>query len=64
MKCPECGAENPEGNRFCGACGEGLTKDQDAAQKSTGRTCSSCGHSLPEEANQCPYCGRWVQRKL
>ena len=64
MKCTNCGAENPEGNKFCGGCGKELAKDPDVVQKPTGRTCSSCGRSLPKETNVCPYCGHWVSRTL
>jgi hypothetical protein len=34
MKCAECGAQVPEGNRFCGACGASLQPGQTAVLES------------------------------
>jgi class 3 adenylate cyclase len=31
--CPRCGSENPDGNRFCGACGAALAQPATAARK-------------------------------
>lgn len=31
MKCPKCGAENAEGNRFCGYCGETIREPAPSA---------------------------------
>ena len=28
MKCPECGANNPKNNKFCGDCGEALSQPE------------------------------------
>jgi len=30
MNCPACGAENPDGNKFCGGCGAALPTEADA----------------------------------
>lgn len=48
MKCPRCGAENPENFKFCGQCGSRLEQT---------RRCS-CGAELPVEALFCPECGK------
>jgi class 3 adenylate cyclase/tetratricopeptide (TPR) repeat protein len=44
--CPNCGAENPGGKRFCGDCGSAL-----------GLTCAACGAENPEEKKFCGDCG-------
>ncbi len=44
--CPSCGASNPEGARFCVACGSSLVPG-----------CRQCGAELPEGARFCPACG-------
>ncbi len=44
--CPACRTENPEGSRFCAACGSTL-----------GALCGECGTSLPAAARFCPACG-------
>src|SRR5438445_7842255 len=47
MRCPQCGHENPEQVKFCGACGtriEGL--------------CPSCGMSNPPINKFCHQCGK------
>lgn len=47
MKCPKCGAENPENSKFCGQCGSLLEQ----------KCRCSCGAELPAEALFCPECG-------
>lgn len=44
--CPNCGRSNPEGFRFCGACGASLQ-----------RICPSCGAPGPSESRFCGACG-------
>ena len=46
MICPNCGAENAVGQKFCGDCGHSL-----------GRTCPSCGTPYPEGRRFCGECG-------
>jgi len=57
MKCPNCGAENPEGKKFCGECGRRM--DIVAT-----RTCTGCGRSISFEAVVCQYCGHDYRAKL
>lgn len=38
MKCPRCGAEIPQGSRFCGGCGTAVTQlrgDRDEGQNNS-----------------------------
>ena len=44
--CPNCGAENPAGQRFCGSCGTALAQ-----------TCASCGAANPPGQRFCGNCG-------
>ncbi|MFL5956020.1 MAG: adenylate/guanylate cyclase domain-containing protein [Solirubrobacterales bacterium] len=44
--CESCGAESPEGARFCMSCGTALE-----------RRCPSCGELAPPGAKFCPNCG-------
>jgi class 3 adenylate cyclase len=44
--CPACGVENPDGARFCAACGGTLAA-----------LCGTCGEPLPADARFCPACG-------
>jgi adenylate cyclase len=48
IPCESCGRENPEGSRFCGHCGESLTREL---------SCASCGAVLPHGARFCLQCG-------
>ena len=48
MACASCGAENPAGNRFCGACGAALA-----------RTCDACGSRNPPTNRFCGECGAY-----
>ena len=52
MKCFNCGAEIPEGNRYCGSCG----KEVGSLQVQS-RHCVSCGRAIDFNANVCQYCG-------
>jgi hypothetical protein len=49
MNCPRCQHENPDGSRFCGACGSSLIRDV---------TCSRCGHANPAGQEFCNGCGQ------
>ena len=44
--CGDCGAQNPEGARFCMSCGTALA-----------RNCPNCGQPAPAEARFCMNCG-------
>jgi class 3 adenylate cyclase/predicted ATPase len=46
LACASCGTENPDGARFCMACGGALE-----------RRCPSCGTPAPPEAKFCMTCG-------
>ncbi len=48
MKCAKCQADNPEGVKFCGECGQPLQAEL---------TCPSCGHKNPSNVNFCHECG-------
>jgi len=50
MKCPSCGADNPDGKKFCGDCGKALPQQ-------LFRMCMKCGRSINWDSNLCPYCG-------
>ena len=50
MKCPECQFENPEGMKFCGACGTNLE-----------RICSKCKFSNPPQFKFCGECGQELE---
>ena len=57
MKCSNCGAENPEGKKFCGDCGKDLARNVETTDRSTDRICVSCGRNISWDHNVCPYCG-------
>jgi len=46
MNCASCSQENPDTNRFCGACGAALP-----------RACPFCQHANPPEHRFCGGCG-------
>jgi class 3 adenylate cyclase/tetratricopeptide (TPR) repeat protein len=46
VDCPNCGAENPAGQRFCGSCGTALAQ-----------SCPSCGAANPPGQRFCGECG-------
>ena len=46
MACPNCGQENPAGQKFCGNCGKPLAA-----------VCSSCGNANPPGQRFCGECG-------
>ena len=46
MRCPHCGADSPDGMKFCGHCGAAL-----------GSICASCGTDNPAEFKFCGRCG-------
>ena len=46
IACPNCGAENPAENRFCGDCGSSLAV-----------TCDKCGAENPHGKKFCGQCG-------
>ena len=49
VKCPECGAENRENQKFCGSCGKSLAADKVA--------CVKCGAGIEKGKKFCAECG-------
>jgi len=47
MICAGCGANNPDGMKFCGKCGASLAA-----------SCSACGFDSPPGFRFCGRCGR------
>lgn len=58
-RCPVCGGEIEEGNRFCPNCGsEMLNKENNSSQEGgRKRYCPQCGMALSEGALFCYNCG-------
>ncbi|MBI5361362.1 MAG: tetratricopeptide repeat protein [Planctomycetes bacterium] len=52
MKCPGCGADNPDGVKFCGECGVKLAN-----------ICPSCGAQNPPNVKFCGECGTPLAKK-
>jgi len=62
--CPNCGAQNPVGNKFCGNCGGGLAPvpkvkcpNCGAEVPSNMKFCGNCGSPLKPAEKDCPKCG-------
>ena len=51
LKCPNCGAGNPDGAISCGKCGAKL-------EIAAPRRCVRCDSPIPFDAMICPHCGR------
>jgi predicted nucleic acid-binding Zn ribbon protein len=64
MKCPICGAENPEGKKFCGDCGKPLAVAPPTHVESKSRNCVACGRALDWDAKICQYCGHDYRSKV
>src|SRR5262249_8771580 len=50
MRCPQCGHDNPDGVKFCGACGtriEGLCPGCGTSNPPTNKFCHECGQARP-----------------
>jgi hypothetical protein len=51
VECPQCGAESPPGNTFCGKCGSGLELSAPDSEIATVETARSEGYRLPGAAD-------------
>lgn len=56
MYCRHCGAELPDGSKFCVSCG------QPQAIEALTILCPSCGGQIPPNADTCPSCGALVPK--
>lgn len=54
VKCPHCGATNPEGRKFCGECGQSIV---------VGLVCPSCGKVNEKGQKFCGDCGTRLSKK-
>lgn len=52
LRCSNCGAELPEGAKFCGGCGKAV---------SASAVCAHCGGKLPAGSKFCVNCGKKVE---
>lgn len=55
MKCPKCGADNPDYAIYCGSCTEELPKE--TAMPTGPRTCPACHKENPPGQKFCGDCG-------
>jgi double zinc ribbon protein len=53
--CAACGNEEPEGSRFCGACGTPFAAAERSDEPTL--TCTRCGNREPEGSRFCGACG-------
>jgi uncharacterized membrane protein YvbJ len=60
MKCPNCGAENAEGQKLCGNCGGSLYGPHQARLGLV--ECPNCGFDNPEGKRFCAGCGSMIPR--
>lgn len=58
-KCPQCGADVPQGAQFCSACGCKI--EQPKPDKPAQPVCSSCGAALEPGSLFCTNCGHKVE---
>lgn len=54
MVCPNCGANQVAGAKFCNQCG---TRLPEAVVTTINPTCAQCGHVNPEDSKFCGECG-------
>jgi membrane protease subunit (stomatin/prohibitin family) len=61
--CPNCGNSNPEGQKFCGSCGENIQPKKSIICQNCGaqvpmgnKFCGNCGNPIITEKT-CPKCG-------
>ena len=57
MKCAICGADNPEGMKFCGMCGKATILPVVSPGEARNRFCVGCGRAMSWDVNVCQYCG-------
>jgi membrane protease subunit (stomatin/prohibitin family) len=61
--CSSCGAQNPEGNKFCSQCGSGLQQkgikcpNCGVNNQPSNKFCSNCGKPMTPSEIICPKCG-------
>ena len=63
MKCAACGTVNPEGMKFCGACGRPLGASEAVVTPVRERHCVGCGRVIQWDCNVCQYCGHDYRAK-
>lgn len=68
MKCQKCGAEVPDGAKFCNECGAkieqvALFKD-DESKNTEPCKCESCGNIIPNNSVFCPICHTYQKNKF
>lgn len=57
MRCTACGAESPDGMKFCGNCGKAMVPPAVSTGEVRSRHCVGCGRAMPWDVDLCQYCG-------
>ena len=60
LKCPSCGAKNPEGQKLCGECDASMSGPP--MQGAGVLKCPNCGFANPEGRRYCSDCGSMIPR--